>query len=357
MAVRMKDIADELGVSLVTVSKVLRNKRDVGEETRRRVLQLAEELHYQPNMLARGLASGRSFAIGLIVPDLLHSFFAELAKGVSARLKEDSYQLILASAEEEPDMERLEIENLLARGVDALLIASCQIGAEGFKSLVDSKIPFVLLDRNLQELKPHFVGTDDVAAGRIATEHLIQLGRRNIAHIGGERVSTSTGRLKGYREALKAHRIPFRKELVAIHSRLEESGVEMGKHAMNALLNLKVCPDAVFCYNDLTAVGAIRCLLQNKLRVPEDVAVIGCGNLILSSYLEVPLSSIDQSPQQQGEEAANLALSLIARKTKLATKDCLVQPRLVPRRSTLGSAYKESAEETPRASKLMTHSK
>ena len=150
--------------------------------------------------------------------------------------------MILASAEEEPELECLEIEQLLARGVDALLIASCQNNANGFGSLIKSKIPYVLLDRHLEELNPHFVGTDDIAAGRIATEHLIQLGRRNIAHIGGELISTSVGRLKGYKEALKANQIPFRKQLVATRSRLEEAGVQIGNSAMSELLQLKKTP-------------------------------------------------------------------------------------------------------------------
>jgi len=337
MAVRLKDIADRLGVSLVTVSKVLRNEPDVGQATRRRVLHLAKQLNYQPNMLARGLASGRSFTVGLIVPDLVHSFFAELAKGVSAGLRRESYQLILASAEEDPELERMETENLLARGVDALVVASCQSSASGFRSLLKSKVPFVLLDRHLERLNTCFVGTDDVAAGRIATEHLIQLNRRKIAHIGGELISTSVGRLRGYKDALRANKIPFRQELVAIRSRLEEAGVEIGRSAMAELLRLRRRPDAVFCYNDLTAVGAIRCLRANQLRIPEDVAVIGCGNLILSSYLEVPLSSIDQSPQLQGEEAAKVALSLIAGNAGTSSNSLRVKPKLVPRQSTLGS--------------------
>lgn len=337
MAVRMKDIAEDLGVSLVTVSKVLRNKTDVGEATRKRVLQRVRELNYQPNMLARGLASGKSYSIGLIVPDLVHTFFAELAKGVSAGLRKESYQLILASAEEEPEIERREIEHLLARGVDALLIASCQPTPRGFKSLVNSKIPYILLDRVLPKLNAPFVGTNDQAAGRLATEHLIRLGRKHIAHIGGEVISTSVGRLNGYKEALAANRIPFKKELVVIRSRLEEAGVEIGDHAMSSLLKLKQRPDAVFCYNDLTAVGAIRCLLTNKLRVPEDVAVIGCGNLRLSAYLEVPLSTIDQSPEQQGAEAAQLALSLIGGNEKRRTKQLLIEPKLIARISTIGT--------------------
>ena len=334
MAVRLKDIAEDLGVSLVTVSKVLRNKPDIGEETRERVLQRMRELNYRPNMLARGLASGKSYTVGLIVPDLVHTFFAEFAKGLSAGLRKRSYQLILASAEEEPGLEREEIENLMARGVDALLIASCQTGSDGFKRLVASKTPYILVDRMLSSLKPYFVGTDDVAAGRMATEHLLDIGRRRIAHIGGEFISTSIDRLAGYRAALQAHGIGYREKLVAIRARLEEGGDRIGSDAMSGLLKLKTPPDAVFCYNDLTAVGAIRCIRAHGLRVPQDIAVIGCGNLRLSSYLEVPLSSIDQSVVQQGEQAAGLALALIEGKGRHEVKVRRTQPTLVARASS-----------------------
>jgi LacI family transcriptional regulator len=233
-------------------------------------------------------------------------------------------------------LEQHQIEHLLAREVDALLIASCQNNSGSFKSLIRSKTPYVLIDRFLPKLNGNFVGTDDIAAGRIATEHLIHLGRKRIAHIGGELISTSVDRLNGYKEALAMNNLPFRREFVAIRSRLEEAGVEIGSHAMSDLLKLKRLPDAVFCYNDLTAVGAIRCLRANNLRVPEDVAVIGCGNLRLSEYLEVPLSTIDQSTQQQGEEAASLALSLIARKQNRKRKHLLIEPKLIARDSTIG---------------------
>jgi LacI family transcriptional regulator len=336
LAVRLKDIADELGVSLVTVSRVLRNQSDVGDATRARILQRMRELNYRPNMLARGLASGKSYTVGLIVPDLVHTFFAEFAKGLGAGLRRRSYQLILASAEEEPDLERQEIDNLLARGVDALLIASCQTTPSGLQSLLNSKTPYVLIDRVLPKLNAHFIGTDDVAAGRMATEHLLALGRRRIAHIGGELLSTSVGRLDGYKKALSEWRIPFRQELVVLHARLEEAGDQVGACATSDLLKLKRRPDAVFCYNDLTAVGVIRHLLTNGLRVPQDVAVIGCGNLRLSEYLEVPLSSIDQSTRQQGEEAAELALSLIHGNMQTSSKNWLVAPQLIARASTIG---------------------
>jgi LacI family transcriptional regulator len=334
MPVRLKDIADDLGISMITVSKVLRDKPDVSEQTQRRVLQRVKEVNYRPNMMARGLASGKSYTVGLIVPDLVHTFFAELAKGLSGALRRHSYQLVLASAEEDPNLERDEIDKLLARGVDALLIASCQTDPKGLSALARGNIPYVLIDRMLPKLKAHFVGTNDLEAGYIATEHLIQLGRERIAHIGGALISTSVDRLKGYRNALEAHGIPYREEYVAIRAKLEDAGDQAGRSAMDALRQLKKRPDAVFCCNDLTAVGAIRSLLAHGLRVPQDVAVIGCGNLRLSSYLEVPLSSIDQSTQQLGEQAANMALGLIGGNAKRVAKKILVQPRVIARAST-----------------------
>lgn len=336
MAIRLKDIAAELGVSTITVSKVLRNKPDVGEETRRRVLQRVRELNYRPNMLARGLASGKSQTIGLIVPDLVHTFFAELAKGLKAGLRSRGYQLILASAEEEPELEQEEIQNLLSRGVDALLIASCQNRAAGFEPLIDSGVPYVLIDRVLPDLASHFVGTDDVRAGFLATEHLISLGKKRIAHIAGDGVSTGIDRLSGYKEALAAARIAFQSSLVISRSRLEESGDKIGRSAMAKLLAGRKRPDGVCCYNDLTAVGAIGCILDAGLRVPDDIAVIGCGNLRLATYLEVPLSSVDQFTLEQGEQAAKLTVSLLSGTHRPGLREILIEPRVIPRASTIG---------------------
>ena len=340
MAVRLKDIAAELGVSPITVSKVLRNKPDVGEVTRKRVLQRVEELNYRPNLLARGLASGRSQTIGLIVPDLVHTFFAELAKSLKAELRKRGYQLVLASAEEEPELEREEIENLLARGVDAILIASCQSSASGLDMLINSARPYVLMDRTLPNLLSHFVGTDDVAAGYVATQHLLSLGRQRIAHIAGEGVSTGADRFLGYKNALTAAGVPLKRDLVFSGLRTEESGDELGRVAMHSLLKLRKHPDAVFCYNDLTAVGAIGFILGSGLRVPEDVAVIGCGNTRLATYLEVPLSSVDQLTQDQGEQAAELIISLLAASTsnhgRFTRREIRLKPKVVARASTIG---------------------
>src|ERR1700761_2442965 len=202
MAVRLKDIARDLGVSVVTVSKVLRGNTDISDETRKRVLKRMKELNYQPNMMARGLASGKSFTVGLVVPDLVHPFFAEFAKSLGGVLRESSRALLLASSEEDPEIEKQEIRTLLSRGVDVLLVASCQRRGETFLQPGDGRVPYLLFDRNFSELHANFVGTDDVAVGEMATKHLIDIGRERIAHIGGQGSSPSADRLMGYRKAL-----------------------------------------------------------------------------------------------------------------------------------------------------------
>ena len=164
MAITMKDIASDLGVSVVTVSKVLRNHSDIGPATRKRVLQRIKELNYQPNPAARALVTGRTNLIGLIVPDLVHPFFTEVAKGISAGLRSDGYSLIIASSEDDATMERNEIEQMLGRRVDAVILASTQSSSEAVRRIHEQKVPYVLLDRKLAGVSANFVGIDDVMA-------------------------------------------------------------------------------------------------------------------------------------------------------------------------------------------------
>src|ERR1700723_2368444 len=179
MAIRMKDIAQDLGVSVITVSKALRNHHDISAATKARVLKRVEELNYRPNYAARALVTGRSHSIGLIVPELVNSFFSEVAKGLARVLSKSGFSLLISSAEADPQIEKSAIDQLLARRVDALLIASSQWTVEAFRRV-----------------------------GTIATEHLIEIGCRTIAHISGRRISTPSGRLSGYKQALAAHGLP-----------------------------------------------------------------------------------------------------------------------------------------------------
>jgi len=334
MTIRLKDIAHDLGVSLITVSKALRGKEDISEATRRRILKRTAELNYRPNMLARGLASGKTFIVGLVVPDLLHPFFAEFAKSLNGVLRPHNYGLILTSSEENPEIEQQEIRTVLARGIDALLIASCQSRLRGFYGVEDQRTPFILIDRDFPQLGANFVGTDDYAAGVIATRHLLSTGKRRIAHIAGPQLSPGADRLRGYKDALRANDIAVRQSYIVSNSRVEEMGEQVGHRGMRKLLQLKPRPDAVFCYNDLMAVGGIQAVLEAGLSVPRDVAFVGCGNVRYSDFLRVPLSSVDQSTAELGEQAGKLALDLIG-KPASSPRHVLVEPRLVIRASSV----------------------
>jgi LacI family transcriptional regulator len=291
----MKDIAEDLGLSVVTISKVLRNHPDIAEDTRERVLQRIKELDYRPNTLARSLVTGRSYLVGLVVPDLLHPFFAELAKALSAAVGKRGYSTIISSSEEDPELEAREIDRLMGRRLDALIVASCGSDIQPFLRLDRHDVPYVLIDRELPGLSANFVGINDEAASQIATQHLIEQGCKTITHIRGRENSTGIRRFKGYRRALQRNGIPFSESLVIARSRVDINSEKMGAEAMHLLLKQRPVPDAVFAYNDPLAIGAMEAILEAGLRIPQDIAVIGCGNLHYDRSLRVPLSSVDQN--------------------------------------------------------------
>ena len=333
MAARLKDIAQDLNISVVTVSKVLRDHPDIGPETRQRVLQRMKELNYRPNLAARALVTGRTHAIGLIVPDLVHPFFGQLAKALSGVLRGKGYSLVLSSSDDDPELEQQEIEQLLGRRVDVLVVASAQRTAESFRRIQEQKTPVVLIDRKIDGLAAHFVGVDDVEAGRIATEHLLDAGCRNLAHIGGPDVSTAAGRARGYREVLARRNIKERPETIVMREHGDDAGDRSGYTAMKRLLELKPRPDGVFCYNDPTAMGAMKAVLEAGLDVPDDVAIVGCGNVTYADFMRIPLTSVDQQSEEIGARAGKLALSILEHPPS-RPKQVVLQPTLVERAST-----------------------
>jgi len=338
MASRMKDIARDLGVSVITVSKVLRNHPDISKETREKVLKRMKELNYQPNYAARALVTGRTFCVGLIVPDLVHPFFAEVAKGLGSALRERGYALLIASSEENSELERQEIAQMLARRVDALVIASTHGSPEHFRQIEAQGVPFVLVDRRFDGLPAHFVGIDDEQAGVLATEHLIEVGCRRIAHIRGPELSTAVGRLFGYKRALERHGIEAPPEYIVTEQTADDAGDASGRQAMERLLGLDPRPDGVFCFNDPAAMGAMMAILDAGLKIPDDIALVGCGNVVYSPFLRVPLSSIDQRSGEIGVRAGQLALRLIESESPPPPEVILTAPKLVARASTARSA-------------------
>ncbi len=332
MAVTMSDIARDLNVSVVTVSKALRNKGSISTATRKRVLQRAKELNYQANWVARSLVMRRTYTIGLLLPDIRHPFFAEIAKAVAEIVRPQGYHVIISYFEEDPELETTEAESLVARQVDGLIMASAQSPEDRglFERIRDRKVPFVLIDRPMAGVQASFVGVDNEAIGRLATEHLIAQGCRRIAHLRGPGMGIAAARMAGYKEALAKHKMVMQPDYIVQASYDDD----MGYRAMQTLLQARPAPDGIFCYNDPVAIGAMKAILEAGLNVPRDIAIVGAGNVHYSDLLAVPLSTVDQGTSQIGTQAAELLLQQVTSKSTLRPKKVLIAPRLVVRQST-----------------------
>jgi LacI family transcriptional regulator len=352
--VTMKDIAQALGVSVMTVSKVMRDRKDVGAETRKRVLSKAKELNYRPNLTARSLVTGESRQVGVIVPTLLHPFFAEVLQALSSTMKQDGYAVMISSSMEDPVVEEAAIEQLLGHRLDGLIIASCSFSPAKFQQLQEQGTPFVLIDRFFPEFRTNFVGVDDRAVGRIATEHLIAMGCKRIAHIRGLEFTTGVGRFEGYKMALNRHGIRFDPGLVSPYMTADGLDWQQSFDAMRKLLEGKR-PDGVFCYNDPIAIAAIDVALEAGLRIPKDIAFVGCDNLHYGASLKAPLSSIDHHSAQIGVRAAKMLLKILKDKGSRKISQVLLAPSLVVRHSSLHRKAHSSAEIiSPAAAKQLT---
>ncbi len=333
-SVRLKDIAQDLGVSVITVSKALHDRPDISVATRDRILKRAKELNYRPNYAARALVTGRSHLIGLVVPDLVHSFHSEVGKGLAGVLRNSGYCLVISSSEESREVEKQVIDQLIERRVDALLIASTQQSPEIFLRIEEADIPYILVDRKIPGLQANFVGVDDESVGCIATEHLIEIGCQRIAHIGGAQISPALGRLDGYKRTLAKHGITLHPGNIILNDTLDELAHDVGYDSARKLLGRQPRPDGIFCFSDAIAIGAMGAILDAGFRIPHDVALIGCSNLHYAPFLRVPLTSVDQQSVSIGQRAARLAIKMIESKSQNGPQTILLEPKLVVREST-----------------------
>ena len=271
--------------------------------------------------------------VGLVVPDLLDSHYAEVAKAVARVLRPEGYMVLLSNSEGDAACERQALELLLAcPQVEGLILASAQAAPELglFRRMEKRGLACVLIDRRLPGLEAPFVGADDVGIGVAATEHLIARRCRHIAHIQGPENSSGLARLNGYTTALARHGLRSSPGYVA------PGGADdcAGYRAMRGLLEVNPRLDGVVCFNDAVAVGAIKAILAAGLDVPLDLEVIGAGNLHYSDVLRVPLSTIDLNSEQIGEHAASLLLRRLRSSELLPQEEILVPFELIPRESS-----------------------
>ena len=328
----MKRIAGELGVSITTVSKVLNNHDDISEATRARVLAKVEELGYRPNAVARSLTLRRTHTLGIVIPDLMHSFFVEIVAGIETVASARGYGLLLCSSSEDSRKEKSEIEMLRGRQVDGIVLASTHesANAELLLQLRRAGIGLVMIDRDDYSSVPcHRVLTDDEAVGRMATAHLLKAGRRAVAHIAGPPIVHARRRESGWRDALREGGIRPPADWLARGGFMDRGGYD----AMNRLLAVRPRVDAVFAANDPAAIGAMKAIWDAGLRVPDDIAVVGAGDIAHGDLLRVPLTTVSWSRQEQGRQAAELLLHRLDGGVEDPPQRVIIPPRLVVRES------------------------
>lgn len=327
--VTIRDIAERAGVSINTVSRALNNKPDISEETRRKILKIAQELGYVKNATASSLRSKQTNIVGVIIADSANPFYAEVLKGIEAASRKYGYQIMLMNTERVYENEEKAIEVLLQRRVDGLLITPVQDRSDDIKALIERKVPFVIVGRHFEELEVDEIHSDEVKGGFFATRHLIKRGRKNILVITGYLFkSAAYMRLEGYKKALKEYGIPFREELI-IETDID---IESGYQAMREAIEKGLEFDAVFCYNDLLAFGAMKALKERGYRIPEDVAVVGYDDIVYSSFVCPSLTTVRIKKFEMGYEAFRMLLQRLKGRRK-KRKRVILDVELVVRES------------------------
>jgi DNA-binding LacI/PurR family transcriptional regulator len=307
--VTIKRIAHEAGVSLTTVSRALNDRPDIDPATRQRILALADELGYTPSAIARSLVTQRSHTIGLAVRTLSDLWAAHIVLPIEELAHGSGYDLFISTHHADADWERRVLRAFHGRQVDGIIVVSSVLGEEISPLQSALGIPIVLISPLVEATHRYVVRTDDVAGARSAVEHLIRLGHRRIAHIGApDWAAPGLERRTGYRQALEAHGIAWDPALVYEGDAHETGGLA----GVQALLQLADPPTAFSCFNDMTAVGAVRGARLIGHRVPEDLSVVGFDDMPLASYVDPPLTTVRQDLGALGGRATQMLLNLIA---------------------------------------------
>lgn len=310
--VTLKQIAEELGLSAMTVSRAINNRSNVDEKTRARVLKKARKMGYTPNHIAKSLVSRKSYTIGVVVPRIAHSFFANVIEGIEEVTFKDNYQVILTHSAERGDREQHALQTLQSKRVDGILISSAETAKnyDSYKRIVNSNTSLVFFDRCVEGIGASCVSVDDCAGSYKITKHLIEHDYRKIAHLCGPlNLSVSRERLEGYKKALRDHGISVEENLI-IESGFQEKG---GYEAMNKLLDDHKTqpPRAVFAANDPAAFGAMDAIYSRGFSIPEDIAIVGFSDEIRSGLMNVPLTTVHQPAYELGKKAAQKLIRTI----------------------------------------------
>jgi DNA-binding LacI/PurR family transcriptional regulator len=329
------DIAKELNVSKSTVSRALKNHRSIGEATKKAVQDLAKKYNYHPNDIASSLSKRSTKTIGVIVPLLSHYYFSTVISGIEELAYKSGYKVIICQSAESYEREVIVSQTLLSSKVDGLLVSISREtkNYDHFKVFQEKNIPIIFFDRICPEIEASSVIIDDYQGAFMAVEHLIQQGCRRIAHFAGPPLLLiSQNRINGYKDALKAYNISFKEELlIDCGPGLEQ---ENGSQAAQQMLDAGLRPDAIFAFCDPIAIGVMLTLKKNKIKIPEEIAVVGFCNEPTDTVVEPPLSSLVQPAFEIGETAAEIFFQHIQDKTSPIEKRVL-STELIVRESSL----------------------
>lgn len=318
--VRLKDIAVRAGVSVMTVSKVMRDTSDISASTKARIRQLAEQMGYNPDSIAQGLRTGTTKLFGLVISSTTNPVFARVVMAIEERAHEMGYDLITAHSLNIPEREEAVIKRLLSRRIDGLFLVPVyrlDPTAPIYEELARRGIPTVLLGHKAPFCQkfPN-VETDDVNASYALTQHLLQLGHKRIAYFTGPPVSPgSQERFEGYRRALREAQIEVDEKLIFNAG----ATIEEGEKAALQMLNEAPKATAIQAVNDLVAIGAASLLLNQGVRIPQDISIVGFGNVLISEHFRVPLTTIRQPKLRLGAAAVE-SMARVMRGEQVLTK-------------------------------------
>jgi LacI family transcriptional regulator len=331
--ITIKDIANELGFSISTVSRALKNHPDINEETKKRVQELAERLHYTPNPIALSLKNRSSGIIGVIVPEVVHHFFATVICGIEDVAERNGYSLMLVQSSEQLPKEVTAVTNIVNGRVDGVLASiSKQTNTyEHFMKLMDTNIPLVFFDRVADDVDTMHVTVTDFTGAYEATKHLIEQGCRNIVHFYGPQNRTIfQNRLNGYRKALEDAGLPILPHLIIAADSMDE-----GRRQTELLVQQGVTFDGIFAVNDFTAAGSMLALKRAGRAIPKDVALVGFADESITQMLEPSLSSVHQPGFEMGQQAMELLIKQINSDEKLPSEHIVLNTTMVVRESSM----------------------
>jgi DNA-binding LacI/PurR family transcriptional regulator len=332
--VSIKDIAELAGVSHPTVSRALRGEGRVSEDTRARILEIADEVGYTPSMIARGLVTQRSNSVGLVVTNFADPFHSEIAQGVEEEALRHQYSIFLASTTVDPSREIEVVRNFQARQVDGIIVSSSRVGGQYAGLLQETGIPIVLINTHAEGDNMHMVYHDDYGGTTNLVEHLLDAGHECIAFLGNQRgAKVMHDRYRAWHDTLT--RAGRRTDMVCYGPNGRLEGGAQGAHDLVTLMADRwgKAPDALVCYNDTMAIGAISVLREQGLRIPDDIAVTGFDDVDVAAYFEPPLTTWRQPRRAMGRAAMEMMLDLLNSESNGESRVHVMQGELVVRRS------------------------